>query len=202
MTALTAKKQKTQTRRAAKRPHWSVLLASVQPCSDALAWAGTQSSATTAWTTCDRGDWLLWLVATVMGGAPESAEQKRVVAAAVGCARLALPIYEARYPRDLRVRTCLDTTERWTKGTATIAQVREARSAAYAAADAAAAAYAAAYAGAYAAADAYAAAYAAAAHNAAAQAKVQKQCADIVRQHFTAREVARALAATSAKGSK
>ena len=87
---------------------------------------------------------MLWIIAKT---AVES-DRKTIVSIACECARLALP-----YTKDPRVLACIETTEAWTRGEATIEQVRSARWAAYAAADAAA----------YAAADADADAYAAAA---------------------------------------
>ncbi len=88
---------------------------------------------------------------------------------ALFCAKSALFIYEEKYPKDKRVRNCIDITERYRKGDTTVTQLREAKRAAadayaYAAAGAdayaAAGAAAAADAYAYAAADAYAVAYA------------------------------------------
>ena len=67
-------------------PHWSTALPA-NACCDALAWAQTQESATAAWATCERGDWMLWILDKLC----RSGEQhKRIVLAARGCARLAL----------------------------------------------------------------------------------------------------------------
>ena len=98
--------------------------------------------------------------------------QKRQLA--LHCAKQALPIYEKQYPADSRIRECIEATEKYLQGNIEIDELREKRSAAYAAAaanananataydDAAAAAYAAAAYAAYAAANnAYAADYAA-----------------------------------------
>jgi hypothetical protein len=225
--------------------HWSDQLRRLNACHDAVEYAEKFPDFAAAWQACERGDWMLWLAGRVLGGAPESPERKRIVAAAVACARLVLPIYEARYPTDKRVRECLDTTERWTRGEATLDELRKARAAAVAAAssaaassaadaddaddayaaadaadaaasaadaaasaDAADAAYAAAYADdaddAYAAYAAYAAAYASSAAATADDAyaayaaayagrQMQRACADIARQHFTAPEIETAL---------
>jgi hypothetical protein len=75
---------------------------------------------------------------------------------------IVLPIYEEKYPNDLRVRECLQAIEDFKLGKISIDILKEKRTAAYAAADAAAA-YAAASAAAYAAASAAADAAAAAA---------------------------------------
>ena len=143
----------------------------VGACTDAREWLAGERRRRPAeggatlrdrWDACDRGDWLLWLAARV------GVDRRLVVRAAVACAREALPIYERARPGDTRVRTCLDVAEAWTRGEATIEQVREASRGAYLAADAAYAYADAAYAAyadaAYAYADAAYAAYAAAAY--------------------------------------
>jgi hypothetical protein len=165
-------------------------LSGLGACREALEWveAGGYTDLDSAWAACPRGDWCLWLHGRVTPSAPWSDERKPLVAAAVACARLALPVYAARYPGSDRVRRCLDVTEAWCRGEATAGEVREARRGAYA--DAAAAAYAfdaaaaaadadaAAFAAAFAAADA---AFAAAAAAAAERARVLRECADIAR---------------------
>jgi hypothetical protein len=165
-------------------------------CPEALRWAEKQKGPGLAWKSCARGDWMLWLLGRQACPA-WSDSRKPLVLAACECARLALP-----YTKDPRVFKCIETTEAWTRGEATVEEARKAQdavaAAAVAAADAvayaaaAAAAYAAYAAAAYAAAAAAyaadAAAYAAAAYAAyaayAARKMVLKQCADIVRKHY------------------
>jgi hypothetical protein len=43
-------------------PHWSDALVTLVARDELVAWARTQPDYETAWATCDRGDWLLWLV--------------------------------------------------------------------------------------------------------------------------------------------
>ena len=117
---------------APKRPHWRTTLARLGACPDARAWAKTQPDIATAWNACDRGDWLLWIAARVI---TDPAERMLVVLAACDCAETALVHVPAGEDRP---RKCIDTVRAWTRGEATIEQVREGRSAAYAAADAAA----------------------------------------------------------------
>ena len=190
-------------------PVWTDALTALRACDDAVAWAESFASLDAAWSACERGDWMLWLLGRV-SGAPESDARKALVLCACACARTALP-----YVRESETRpasTCIETAERWARGQATIGELREARRDAYAAAYAATAADAAAYAAyaaaayaasaSYAAADADAdAAYAAAAASAAAAAdaaayaaaaaayaaapaRALRVCADIVRQHY------------------
>ena len=135
-------------------------LKAYQPCIEAFMWAKQFDTWENLWAECDRGDWMLWIISRTCG------EKDRIVTIACECARLALP-----YTKDPRVLKCIEVTEAWVRGEATIGQVREARradayayaaayDAAYAATDAADA-YAAAYDAAYAATAAYAAATAA-----------------------------------------
>ncbi len=177
----------------------------LSPCQEATNWIDTQADCVTGWKNCERGDWMLWLLART------GQDHKQIVLAACKCARLAL-----KYTSDERVVNCISATEKWAYGDASVSleNVKQSRIAAADAADAAyaaatataaAAAYAAyaadaAYAAAtaaYAAADAYAAAYAAAAAAAAyaadaaadaayrqARLDTLKQCADIVREYF------------------
>ena len=166
------------------------ILHTMHACGGSIIWLKTQESWASAWANCERGDWMLWLLGKLSGPA-WGEKRKPLVLAACECARLALP-----YTKDERVLKCIEIVEAWTRGEASLEQVRAAADAADAAADAdaaaaaadAAAAAAAAYAAADAAADAYAdAAAAAAAYAAAADAarsKILKQCADIVRRHY------------------
>jgi hypothetical protein len=175
-------------------------------CEDATDWAKDYRTLGDAWQNCQRGDWMLWLVAQTLGKEQNSSGRKRLVFAACQCARLGLP-----YTTDARVLAAIEVIERWTIGQASIQGV-SAAAAAYAADAAAAAAYAtaaaaayaadaaayAADAAAYAAADAaayaadaaaYAAAVNAAAYADAARITILSQCADIVRSLFTAAEL-------------
>ncbi len=168
-------------------------------CDEAKDWLGGRRSAPKAWKDCDRGDWMLWLLAR------RDADRKQLVLAACACARLSLPYVPKGEDRP---RKAIETAEAWARGGVTMEEVRTARRAAYAAYAAANAAYAAA--NAYAAhpdADATAtAANAANAANAAANAAhyaanananananaayyaahvaTLAKCADIVREHF------------------
>ena len=120
-------------------------LIELRACQEALRWAKGQTDDASAWATCERGDWMLWLLGRI-AGPPWSDSRKPLVLAACECARLALP-----YTKNPRVLACIETAEAWTREGATIEQVQIARNAAAAAADAAYAA------DAYAVADAYAA---------------------------------------------
>ena len=135
--------------------HWSRKLQAIGACLDAVEWARTQPSLAAAWRTCERGDWMLWLAGRRIVTAG-SLSHRRVVKAAASCARLALPIYEARRPNDKRPRAAILAAEQWAR---VPSEANKQKASADAdAADAADAAYAAAYAAAASAADAAAAA--------------------------------------------
>ena len=168
-------------------------------CGSAIAWVETQPDVDTAWRNCQRGDWMLWLLAK------RDADRQTLVLAACECARLALPHVP---DGEDRPRLAIETAERWAKGEATLLEVRigggaahlaaanatsaaasAAGDAAFAAASATdVAAYAASAAdAAYAAADAADVAYAAFAAADVADVGRKKTlalCADIVRRHF------------------
>jgi hypothetical protein len=132
-------------------------------CSDAVNWVSIQDgTAQEIWDRCERGDWMLWYAAKAKHDARE------VGMAACLCAREALPYVPAGEDRP---RVCIETTERWCNGTATIDEVKKSRDAYAARAGAASASAAAAADAAYsAAASADAAAAADAAYSAAASA--------------------------------
>lgn len=102
--------------------HWSDFLCDVGACSPALEWARTQPDAATAWETCHRADWLLWIAARL--SEPESAERKAVALAACACARTALELIPSS---ETRPRVCLETVEAWAKGEIPLLQVHLAR---------------------------------------------------------------------------
>ncbi len=122
------------------------LLKKYNPCQEAVAWAGDKTIAE-AWETCERGDWMLWLATRLL-------ERKIIVRAACAVARTSLKFVKEG---ELRPLKCIETTEAWCDGKATIEEVKAARAAAAAHAAAAYAAYAAAYAAATYAAATYAA---------------------------------------------
>ena len=103
------------------------LLESKSACSDAREWVNGKS-AKVAWETCKRPDWLFWIAGRL------NYDQKRITLAGCKCARLVLKFVKKG---EERPRICIETTEAWCVGNATITQVREARNAAYAAAYAA-----------------------------------------------------------------
>ena len=123
-----------------KLRHWRSTIRATGACIDARKWLRSQESAEKAWQSCERGDWLLWIAARLL---TDDAGRKLVVLAACDCAETALVHVPAG---EERPRLCIDAVRAWTRGEATIEEVRDRRGAAYAAAYAA---YAAAYAAAY-----------------------------------------------------
>ena len=175
------------------------LLRKFGACAEGVDWADGKSLAQ-VWDECERGDWMLWLAAHMIGseGWPS---RKEVVLAACACAETALQYI---LPGEDRPRNAIETARRWVRGEATMDEVRSAASDAYAAYAAASAASSSAF---YAAASAYAvfsaaasayavfsaasdayAAYAAAAYAYASdvwwqsRSKALNECAEIVRR--------------------
>ena len=158
-----------------RRRHWRTTIRAAGACNDARKWLRDQPDPVTAWNSCERGDWLLWIAARVITN-PQ--QRMIVVLAACDCAETALAYAPAGEDRP---RQCIETVRAWTRGEATIEQLREKR------ADAAAvyaAVYAAAAADAAYAAAAYAAAAAAAADAADARTAHLQKLAAIVRNRI------------------
>ena len=130
------------------------LLHDLSACAEATRWAEGKDLHE-VWTTCDRGDWGLWLAGR-MCGAPGWHTRQQIVLAACACAETALKYVKVGEDRP---RLAIETARAWARGEVNIEDVRRARTATYAAyADAAdAAAYAAAVSAASASADAAAA---------------------------------------------
>jgi len=159
------------------------ILTELGACTEAVKWAGRKTPEK-AWKKCGHGDWLLWIVGRL------GVDRKTIVLAACACARTALKYVPAGEDRP---RIAIETAEAWTRGEATMGQVRKAAHAAtsaayYAATDAAAdAAYVATPAAYYAAADAAAhAAYYAATDAAADAAYVATSAASAVNAAYAA----------------
>ena len=74
------------------------------------------------WDTCDRGDWLLWFSAHMIGknGWPT---HQQIVLASCQCARLAIKHVKSGEVRPLKA---IETVEAWARGEATLEQVRDA----------------------------------------------------------------------------
>jgi hypothetical protein len=194
------------------------LFTRLDACREAREWAAGKTLEQ-AWAECPRGDWMLWL-AGMLG-----IDRKVLVRATCACARLALPHVPAGERRPLK---SIKAAEAWTRGKATIEDVRAAAEAALEAAwtaweavdveawTAAAAAWAsaaAAWASAWTAACASAEASAWTAACASAEAKAaaetaawgaklepkRAKCADIVREHVSYELIAEAARREAAK---
>lgn len=80
-------------------------------------WFETQSDPQTAWNSCNRGDYLLYIAGMLC--IPNSLLHKQIVFAACQCARLSL-----KYIPDERPLSAIEITERWTRGEATLEEVK------------------------------------------------------------------------------
>jgi hypothetical protein len=164
-------------------------LKAIGACEEAVVWAKNYKTLRSAWKSCERGDWMLWLCANMQGkkGWPT---RQQIVLVCCDCAELSLKLFEDKYANDKRPRLAIEAVRKWANGEGTIEDVRSAAtSAAYATSPAAAASAAAAYAAAATAATAayasaaYATSPAAAAAYAASAARL-RECADICRKQL------------------
>ena len=119
----------------------SIQLKKLDACTEGYEWA-KDKTIEVAWSTCERGDWMLWYAAKL------NIDRKLLIKAACSCARIALRFVPEGEDRP---RIAIETAEASAEGKASIEDVKHA---AYTAADAVYAADAAAYTAAYAAADA------------------------------------------------
>ncbi len=95
--------------------HWTEKLVKLGACSGAVEWCRDYKTFKQAWDTCNRLDWLLWLIYKKKG-------RKVVVRLACQYARLSLP-----YTTDPVAENTIETVEAWIEGKATVQQVRKAR---------------------------------------------------------------------------
>jgi len=115
-------------------------LESIHACGDAVKWVKSCPAKTDqeVWSTCERGDWMLWLIGAVARN--DTVKRKRLVLTACKCARLALTHVPEGEKRPL---IAIETAEKWANDddSITIADVKAAaaaaHTAAYVAADAA-----------------------------------------------------------------
>jgi len=123
----------TTTRRGrSPRTLWIATLTRLEACTDARAWARSLPADTTpesAWSACERGDWLLWLLGALHRRG--AVTRQVLVLAACASARTALR-YLAGRPAEAASIASIETAERWCRGEATIDEVRAARDAAWA----------------------------------------------------------------------
>ena len=95
------------------------ILTKLQACREGMTFAQQYPTLQAAWDACTRPDWMLWYACQ----RPQGEEHRKTfVRIACGCARLALP-----YAEGDAARLCVETTERWVDGRATLEEVRPAR---------------------------------------------------------------------------
>jgi hypothetical protein len=114
------------------KAHWSRKLVALGACKEAVEWAKTQPDFATAWDTCQRGDWMIWLLESL-----DKTYTPRLRLIAYDCARAVLHLVPAGEDRP---RLAIECAERYARGEATAKELAAARAAAWAAAVAAVAA--------------------------------------------------------------
>ena len=81
----------------------------LNPCRDGLEFAkACNFDAVKIWNTCQRGDWLIWLLRSA-----GSLDKPTSVKIAVACARHVLEKFEEKHTSDKRPRAAIEATEKW-----------------------------------------------------------------------------------------
>ena len=91
--------------------NWIEKLERYSPCSEAVDYCRNYTSAQKAWDSCERGDWMLWLLGK-LSGESESQSRRKLVLTACKCARLSLKFVSKDEKRPLKA---IQTAEAWAK---------------------------------------------------------------------------------------
>ena len=84
-------------------------LLELNPCCDGLAFAESCGfDFAKIYETCERGDWLIWLLRKT-----NTITKPQAVLLACECAEHALAIYEKKYPSDKRPRQAIEAARKW-----------------------------------------------------------------------------------------
>jgi len=110
-------------------------LKKLNACNEAIVWAIQFDTLQQAWNVCERGDWMVWLIA-IQSGDPESKSRKKL---ALLLCRIVRPVLKFVPEDDKRPLIAIETTEKWVRGEASLQDVRDAAYAVYAAGAAASA---------------------------------------------------------------
>jgi len=94
-------------------------------CKEGLEWSRGKSLAE-AWATCERADWMLWLLAQKLG-TPGWPDHKQLVLLACRCAETSLSLVPPGegQPRKA-ISKAIEAARAWTEGRASLAEVQEA----------------------------------------------------------------------------
>ena len=86
-------------------------------CREAKKWLGKKTNARKAWNKCERGDWLIWILAW------QKVDKRQLVLVLCECARLSLKYVEKGEERPLKA---IEIAEAWARGEASIGEVEKA----------------------------------------------------------------------------
>ena len=81
-------------------------LESINACRVAINWVGDKTLEE-SWVTCTRPDWMLWLYGR------NNPDKLICVKISVFAAKLVLPIWQRKYPDDLRPQQAIKVAEKW-----------------------------------------------------------------------------------------
>ncbi len=88
------------------------------PCDIAIEWLQSlddNETLETAWLKCQRGDWMLWLIAKTCGPINTPGHRKMILAKS-RCLRLVLPLFESQFPNNLGPRRAIEAIEAYAAG--------------------------------------------------------------------------------------
>ena len=94
-----------------KQGHWSDKLAELDACEEAIEWCTTQPDLATAWATCERSDWLFWLLRKCGPRTDEAKRQYQQIA--IEIARSVLHLVPAG---EERPRLAIEAAEKYLRG--------------------------------------------------------------------------------------
>lgn len=101
-------------------------LVAQHPCADGFEFAKScDFDFSKIYDTCQRGDWLLWLLRHAKLG-----DKHQFVQVACDCAAYVLNEFEQKYPKDRRPRQAIETARAWLNGRATKEECKQACAAA------------------------------------------------------------------------
>lgn len=83
-------------------------LESINACGEALEWVGERNDLDQLWAECDRGDWMAWLISNVANGPVNSDAHRKTARVKAEIALEVIDIYEAKYPKDTRPREAIE----------------------------------------------------------------------------------------------
>src|SRR5205085_3388088 len=100
-------------------------LTSIEACREAVEFAERFDNEQTAWDSCPRGDWMLWLLGRINKSTPWSDGRKPLLGCTLECAETVKHLWPEKQ-KD-KIEEAIATLRRWIAGTATKEEAQAAR---------------------------------------------------------------------------